>query len=323
MTGFPAPLIVACLRLTDPRPDVDPITGGISRDPRAALLSANDAAALEHALRLAAAWQGQVLGVTAGGPAADAALREVAALGVRTLRVAWPPAGGHPDPQQVLGGAQDYLADLIDDERALAAAIAAAIRSVGSPTLVLCGDRSSDRGTGALPAFLAHELDVAQALGLVSLEPWAVGGAADRAAGGAVDVDIAVRAERRLDGGRREVLRVRGPAVCSIEAAGVRLRRAPLSSALAAGDTEIPAASLPAAIHGLDRDRLRHDGGRPYRPRTRVVTPPAGTAPRDRLLDLTGALVVHDPPTLVGPIDASGAVDALVDYLRRHGYWAG
>jgi electron transfer flavoprotein beta subunit len=319
MTDLPAPLIVACLRLTDPRPDVDPITGGISRDPRAALLSANDAAALEHALRLAATWQGQVLAVTAGGPAADAALREVAALGARTLRVAWPPVGGHADPQQVLGGVQDYLADLIDDERALAAAIAAAIRSVGSPTLVLCGDRSSDRGTGALPAFLAHELDVAQALGLVSLEPQP---RASGAVGGAVDVDVAVRAERRLDGGRREVLRVRGPAVCSIEAAGVRLRRAPLSSALAAGDTKIPVASLPASMLGLDSDRLRHDGGRPYRPRTRVVAPPASTVPRDRLLDLTGALFVHDPPTLVGPIDASGAVDALVDYLRRHGYWA-
>jgi electron transfer flavoprotein beta subunit len=308
-------LIVACLRLTDPRPDVDPITGGTSRDPRAVLLSANDAAALEHALRLAAAWQGQVLAVTAGGPAADATLREVAALGVRTLRVSWPPAGGHSDPQHVLGGTQDYLADLIDDERPLAAALAAAIRSVESPTLVLCGDRSSDRGTGALPAFLAHELDAAQALGLVSLEPEPLGDAPG--------AEPSIRAERRLDGGRREVLRVPGPAVCSIEAAGVRLRRAPLSAALAAGDAKIPVASLPAAIHGLERDRLRHDGGRPYRPRTRVVAPPASAVPRDRLLDLTGALVVHDPPTLVGPIDASGAVDALVDYLRRHGYWAG
>jgi electron transfer flavoprotein beta subunit len=41
------------------------------------------------------------------------------------------------------------------------------------------------------------------------------------------------------------------------------------------------------------------------------------------LLDLTGALVVHDPPTLIGPIDAAGAADELLDYLRRHGYWAG
>lgn len=307
------PLIVACLRISDPRPDVDPITGEVSRDPRAGLLSPNDAAALERALRLAHAWQGQVLAVAAGGPAADPTLREVAALGARTLRVAWPATAGHGDAQQVLGAAQDYLTDLIGDERALAAALAAAIRSVGSPTLALCGDRSADRGTGALPAFLAHELGAAQALGLVSLEPESP-----------VDADKearTLRAERRLDGGRREVLRVPTPAVCSLEAAGVRLRRAPLTAALGTGDTEVPVASAPAVAR--ETARLRHDGGRPYRPRTRVVPPPAGAAPRDRLLDLTGALVVHDPPTLVGPIDAAGAVDALLEYLRRHGYPAG
>lgn len=296
------PLIVACLRISDCHPDVDPLTGEIACDPRARMLSANDAAALERALRLADTWQGQVLAVTAGNPATDATLREVAALGVRTLRVSW----------TTTGGAQDYVADLVEDERALAAALAAAICSVGSPMLVLCGDRSEDRGTGALPAFLAHELGAAQALGLVSLEPESR----------MEDEDYTLRAERRLDGGRREVLRVPSPAVCSIEAAGVRLRRAPLTAALAAGDTHAPVAVISAAIEGK-RVRLRHDGGRPYRPRTRVVAPPSGTAPRDRLLDLTGALVVHDPPTLIGPIDADGAADALLDYLRRHGYWAG
>jgi electron transfer flavoprotein beta subunit len=309
MSGMPnpaGPLVVACLRISDPRPDVDPLTGEVSRDPRSALLSANDAAALERALQLAEAWQGQVLAVAAGGPAADDMLRDVAALGVRTLRVPWPAAAAHGDVQHVLGGAQDYLGDLVGDERALAAALGAAICSVGAPALVLCGDRSADRGTGALPAFLAHELGAAQALGLVSLEPEG-------------SESYTLRAERRLDGGRRELLRVPSPAVCSVEAAGVRLRRAPLSAALAAGDVSIPV----AAVHGSERERPRHDGGRPYRPRTRVVAPPAGAAPRDRLLDLTGALVVHDPPTLIGPIDASGAADALLEYLRRHGYWAG
>jgi electron transfer flavoprotein beta subunit len=312
MNTSPTPLIVACLRISDPRPAVDPITGEVVRDPRAEPLGPNDAAALERALRFAQAWQGQVLAVAAGGPAADVTLREVAALGARVLRVSWPVSSGHADSQQVLGPAPDYLTDLVADERALAVALAAAIRSVGDPSLVLCGDRSADRGTGALPAFLAHELGAAQALGLVSLEEEP---SYEAAASGRT-----LRAERRLDGGRREVLRVSGPAVCSIEAAGVRLRRAPLSAALAAGDNDVPVAASPAVAHGQG---LRHDGGRPYRPRTRVVTPPVGATPRDRLLDLTGAMVVHEPPTLVGPTDAAGAADALLDYLRKRGYWSG
>ena len=58
---------------------------------------------------------------------------------------------------------------------------------------------------------------------------------------------------------------------------------------------------------------------RPYRPRTKVVAPPEGST-RERLLALTGALVAHDPPRLVGPVDADGAVDELLDFLGRHGY---
>jgi electron transfer flavoprotein beta subunit len=50
-----------------------------------------------------------------------------------------------------------------------------------------------------------------------------------------------------------------------------------------------------------------------------VVPPPAGST-RQRLLALTGALVAHDPPRLVGPVDADGAVDELLDFLGRHGY---
>jgi electron transfer flavoprotein beta subunit len=51
-----------------------------------------------------------------------------------------------------------------------------------------------------------------------------------------------------------------------------------------------------------------------------VVAPPEEDDPRLRLLALTGALVAHDPPTVVGPVDAPAAADALLDYLHRHGY---
>ena len=77
-----------------------------------------------------------------------------------------------------------------------------------------------DRGTGSVPAFLAHELGNAQALGLVEVD---TGHAVDRA------VDCAC--VRRLDGGRREVLDVAAPAVLSVEGSVRRLRRAPLAAA--------------------------------------------------------------------------------------------
>jgi electron transfer flavoprotein beta subunit len=56
-----------------------------------------------------------------------------------------------------------------------------------------------------------------------------------------------------------------------------------------------------------------------YRPRTKVA-PPGGEASHNRLVALTGVLVGHAPPTVVGPIDAAGAADALFEFLARYGY---
>ncbi len=275
-------LVVALLRCTDLRAEVDPLSGAISRDPRAAALSASDAAALEHALRLAEAWGARVLALSAGGLECEAGLREAAAVGAETRRVAL---------------RSTYLDDLVTDEQDLARSLVAALGGE-RPDLVLCADRSADRGTGALPAFIAHELGVVQAPGLVSLE----------LQGG----DLI--AERRLDYGRRERLRVPLPAVCSVEGAGVRLRRASLPAALAAADRSIPVVEAASRA-----SQVRVLCARPARPRARHLPPPTGTA-RERLLALTGALLSHEPPTVVGPVGATEAVDALLEFLVRNGY---
>ena len=317
MTAMPAnerpaatPLVVACVRYADLRPDVDALSGAIGRDVHRAGLSAADEAAVEHALRVAEAWSATVLVVTAGPAAADGMLREVMALGCQVLRVPWPPVdgGGRRSPVDGgdgggLGSAQGFVDDLGGDERTLARAVAAAVQAAGRPALAICGDRSSDRGTGAFPAFLAHELGAAQALGLVDLQPAADG----------------VLVERRLDGGRRERLRVPQPAVCSVEGAGVRLRRAPLPATLAAGRAVIPT----APEYGMAPHRaepMTAGPAVPYRPRTRVIPPPPSAVPRQRLLALTGALVAHEPPTIIGPVDAAEAADALLAFLSHHGY---
>jgi electron transfer flavoprotein beta subunit len=291
------PLVVACLRHADPAPEVDALTGAVRPDPVLATTSAADRAALELALRVAAAWHGRVLAVAAGPSGAEATLRDAAAAGASPLRVPWPPPGGTGDP---------YLTDLAADGRALAAALAAAIRTVAEPALVICGDRSADRGTGTVPAFLAAELGAAQALGLVELSATATA--------------TELRAVRRLDRGRREELAVSLPAVCSVEAAGIRLRRAGLTAALAAASRPIPVA-VPAVRAAADPARTVVPGTpRPPRPRTRPVRPPAGDTPRERLLALTGAGTERTPPTVLGPVGAAEAADALLAFLTRHGY---
>lgn len=296
------PMVVACVRITDLRPRVDPLSGAISEDHLSVGLSPADAAALEHCFRVADAWSGHVVVVTAASGSADPVLRDAAALGAAAIRIE--SRSGISDPDRT----GDLVGDLVGDERALARSIVAALSSLGQPDLVVCGDRSADRGTGALPAFVAHALGATQALGLVSLE----------CSGNKLELV----AERRLDGGWRERLRVACPAVCSVEGAGIRLRRASLTATLAASGVPVTVAA--GGVGGVGESdsiaTIVAGSVRPFRPRTRIVPAPDSPDPRLRLLALTGALVAHDPPIVVGPIDAAGAADALVTFLIRHGY---
>jgi electron transfer flavoprotein beta subunit len=298
------PLVVACLRISDLRPTVDPLAGTVTRDRLGVGLSPADAAALEHALRFADAWSGRVVAVCVGPESVEPVLRDVAALGAAVVRV---PLGDEGDGHR-------YVSELVEDERGLARTLVAALAPFGPPDLVVCGDRSVDRGTGALPAFLAHELGAAQALGLVALAPVAsVPATGDSGR-------WTLHAERRLDAGWRERLLVALPAVCSVEGAGTRLRRASLAGTLAAERGPVPVdRSLAVAAASAPGD-FRVGAPRPFRPRTRVLPAPRDDDPRLRLLTLTGALVAHDPPTVVQPADAAEAADVLLAFLVRHGY---
>jgi electron transfer flavoprotein beta subunit len=283
-------LVVACVSPADLRPDVHPLTGRVRVDPRRAGLSPADAAALEHALRAGEQWGARVVAVAAGAAGIDPALREALAAGAEAVRLPWDeePLGRDATGREVAG-----------DPQQLAAALAGVISRLGRPRLVVCGDRSARHGVGVVPALLAHHLGAAQALGLVSLS---------------IEGD-AVLGERRLDGGWRERVRLHAPAVCSVEAAGVRLRRGSLAMAREAARAPISVAPVAAGAPTA----VRYCAPRPYRPRTRVVAAPAG-ATQDRLLALTGALAVHEPPRMVGPVDAAVAAGEVLDFLARHGY---
>ena len=288
------PVIVAALSWSWRETEVDPLTGAVRANLRDRGPDASELAALEHALRLAERWDAHVVAACVAPAGADEMLREALAVGAaQALRVKPARWMARPRPVGMVGG-----------ERGSAAALAEAVRRrYGVPDLVLCGDVAADRGTGSFPAYLAASLGAAQALGCVRLEP--------------VD-GYALRVHRRLDGGRREVLMVRPPAVVSIEAAGVRVRRAGLPATLAKQDAAITAAATPAAAAAR---RIRLLGVHPYRPRPRELPGPTGTA-LHRTLELTGALVERTPPTVLGPLSAGQAADELLGYLRRHGYLA-
>jgi electron transfer flavoprotein beta subunit len=169
---------------------------------------------------------------------------------------------------------------------------------------IVCGAWSTDRGSGAVPAYLAARHRRAQALGLLSLSFDASPGQID--------------GERRLDGGRRERLRLRGPMVLSVEP-GVRLRRASLGAVLKSQHSEIEVCSIPATISGGGQHRAPGRVG-PFRPRARALPAPSSElSARQRILDLTGALVDRVPPRLVY-LDPPAAADELLAQLERWGY---
>ena len=189
-----------------------------------------------------------MLAVAAGPAGIDGVLRAAISVGARALRVAYPGRSGDTG-----GGAGGPItldgSDLVGTPQATAAALAGAISRIGRPALVICGDRSARSGTAAVPALLAHHLGAGQALGLVSLR---------------FEGEAAI-GERRLDGGWRQRLRITRPSVCSVEAAGVRLRRSSLPAILAASEQPVPTVAAPtvepvwAGVHAGDP--------RPYRPR--------------------------------------------------------
>ena len=279
MSARPASAVLCCVKWTPLRPDVDPLDGSVETDDRRSGISEADRAALEVALRAASARGLDVVVLTVGPPDAEGALRDLLASGAdRAVRV-----------------------DVADglDSAAVARSIAASLAGAGvDPALVVCGDMSEDRGSGAVPAFLADELGIAQALGLVELDIRAEG---------------PLRVLRRLDGGRRERLDVPVPAVVSVEGAVAELRRAPLARVLAVRDAPIEVITAPATPDPAGV-RLR-----PWRPRARVVPAPEGDHALDRIVALTGALSDRTPPRTV-ELEPDAAAQAILDQLAAWGY---
>jgi electron transfer flavoprotein beta subunit len=265
-------VIVACLKWSA-RPDAP-------EDDRFAGVSPADQAALETALALGTPLGEEVVAISVGPIGAEAALRNAIACGAaRAVRV------------ELVGLAEPEHADSRD--------VAAAIAGVAAgASIVLCGDYSLDRGSGSVPAFVAHRLGAAQALGLVGVE---------------VTDHGTVRAVRRLDGGRREVLDVPTPCVLSTEGSVATLRRAGLKAALASRQALVE-------VHSVAAEHQPHAGSTAaYRPRARVLAPPQGDAALDRLRALTDAAGGSHRGEAIDAPPAEAAA-RIVEALRGWGY---
>jgi len=264
-------MIAACLKWVDQRPEVDAAGNPAEPDARFAGVSAADQAALEWALRCRDSWPQQtVVAITVGPPAADVVLVVALAAGAnRAVRI-------------------DATSDT--PSRTVARLIA---EQIADAALVICGDYSFDSGTGSVPAFLAAELGIAQALGLVDIT----------FAG-----DDRLNALRRLDGGSRDRLAIALPAVLSVEGSTAMLRRAPLRSILGRRSSEtITPSELP--------EHQPAGISRPFRPRPRVLAAPAGATALDRVKALTAAnaAVVHGDPIILDPDAAAGRILAALE----------
>jgi electron transfer flavoprotein beta subunit len=248
---------------------------GEPHDERFAGMSPADQSALEFALQ-----QGEQLGVgvtviTVGPSGADKVLRDALACGAtRAVRVEAPTTTSGTD-----------IATAIADH-------------VAGAQWVWCGDYSLDRGAGSVPPFIAAHLGAEQALGVIHVE---LGG------------DV-VRATRRLDGGRRELLEVHGPAVVSVEGATARLRRAGLQALRRAAETPIEVVPATTPIHRAEFMV------RPYRPRARELPPPAGAAPLDRLRSLTDAAAASAARGEMVTLAPADAAARILQALRDWGY---
>jgi electron transfer flavoprotein beta subunit len=272
-------MIAVCLKWTPSGDDSRPLSGSSDvGDDRFAGVSPADRAALEMALRLAGAMGTTVTAVAAGPALAERVLRDALAAGAeRAIR---------------LEMASD--ADSRDVGFELAQVVADA-------QIVVCGDYSLDRGSGSVPAFVAHHRRAAQALGLVS-----------------IDIDgstqAVVRATRRLDGGRRELLSVPTPCVLSVEGSVARLRRASLPQSLASRSAKVEVVRTPPAHHHPSPAIVTH-----YRPRARVMSAPIGDDALDRLRQLTAAGNESVRGETVF-LDPRPAAERIVAALRGWGY---
>lgn len=268
--------------------EVDPFTGAIDAERLLYVANPADSAALELALLLIGE-RGRLLALTVGPAPTEAVLRGALAVGATRVLRTW---------DERLGATSPPLT---------AQLLAAALRLESLPDLVLCGTRSSDHGSGQVPAFLGEFLgwpvvnDVTQ----IDLQPGLA------------------RVQRRLDRGAREELEVALPAVLAVEPGLARLRHASFPGLMRAERAAIPVAGL--GDLGLHSDNLAFavpvvQAITPPHPRSRpIFTPDSERPPHERVTQIVTAGVTRKSGKVVDGSPEQLA-DAVLEFLQERGF---
>jgi electron transfer flavoprotein beta subunit len=188
-------------------------------------LNPYDRYALEEALKIKDAGEGEVVAVSLGPDRAAQALKTCLATGAdRAI---------HLKDEAFQGG----------DPWANAQALAAAIRTV-EPDLVLCGFQADDDTLAQTPVLLAEMLGMAHATGAMKIEK----------------IDTGVRVSRELEADRREVVDLPLPAVITVQTGINEPRFASIKGIMAAKRKEIKTPG-PADL-GIDPSQVGASGSR-------------------------------------------------------------
>ena len=121
---------------------LDPVTHTILREGAESILNPFDAFAVEEAVRLKARYGGDVTALSMGIPAAEGMLRRVVAVGA---------------DRAVLLTDRAFAGS---DTLATAHTLAAAVRKLGLPDLILCGRMATDGDTAQVGPMLAERLGI-------------------------------------------------------------------------------------------------------------------------------------------------------------------
>jgi electron transfer flavoprotein beta subunit len=286
-------VVVCVARVVDTSelPPVRPGQAALREEGLEHVLNPADEYALEEGLRLKDRFPDmEVTAISMGLPESDSVLRRCLALGAdRALRL-W---------DEAFRGS---------DTLATARILAAAIKQVGAD-VVLCGKRASDGDTGQVGAQVAELLGLPAVTGVVQVEVR----------------DGEALVHRRLERGRREVLRCPLPALFAVEEKINRPRYPKLRVLLRSLGAEIPHRGL--ADLGLRAEEIGEAGScaqvmslSPPKPITKgLFIPDSGLSPEERWQQIvSGGVEERHGDVIQGPPDT--VAERLLQFLTENNF---